>query len=212
MNIPHRIWLIDECTNRRGHIVYSLSRLGLHVEPFESAAEFVDFRPDGGVVLINDDERLLESFQIETSRSGCAYRYIVFAEVPNWRRVVDVLRSGASSYLAWPADMQEVAESVAAIEPDSRVDIAGSIHKERARELSALFTHRELQVFIGVAEGLTSKEIAERLGISFRTVEVHRANLRKKTNTKNGAELAFVGSGILSYLDREDSGAIMSAN
>ena len=50
-------------------------------------------------------------------------------------------------------------------------------------------TNREIEVLKLVAEGLTSKEIAEMLSISIRTVEHHRANLLKKLNLKNTADL-----------------------
>ncbi len=50
-------------------------------------------------------------------------------------------------------------------------------------------TNREIEVLRHVAEGLTSKEIAELLSISIRTVEHHRANLLKKLNLKNTADL-----------------------
>jgi DNA-binding NarL/FixJ family response regulator len=50
-------------------------------------------------------------------------------------------------------------------------------------------TNREVEVLKLVAEGLTSKEIAELLSISIRTVEHHRANLLKKLNLKNTADL-----------------------
>ncbi|MBW2465680.1 MAG: response regulator transcription factor [Deltaproteobacteria bacterium] len=50
-------------------------------------------------------------------------------------------------------------------------------------------TNREIEVLKLVAEGLTSKEIAEILSISIRTVEHHRANLLKKLNLKNTADL-----------------------
>jgi DNA-binding NarL/FixJ family response regulator len=50
-------------------------------------------------------------------------------------------------------------------------------------------TNREVEVLKLVAEGLTSKEIAEILSISIRTVEHHRANLLKKLNLKNTADL-----------------------
>ncbi len=50
-------------------------------------------------------------------------------------------------------------------------------------------TNRERQVLKLVAEGLTSRAIAEKLSISARTVEHHRANLMKKLNLKNAADL-----------------------
>jgi len=51
-------------------------------------------------------------------------------------------------------------------------------------------TRRERQVLLMVGQGSTSKEIAERLGVCPKTVEVHRANLMKKLDVSNAAGLA----------------------
>lgn len=52
-----------------------------------------------------------------------------------------------------------------------------------------MLSEREKQIVHLSANGLTSKEIGERLEISFRTVEVHRANIREKLNLANNSEL-----------------------
>lgn len=52
-----------------------------------------------------------------------------------------------------------------------------------------LLSDREKQIVHLITNGLTSKEIGERLEISFRTVEVHRANIREKLNLANNSEL-----------------------
>ena len=51
------------------------------------------------------------------------------------------------------------------------------------------FTTREIEIIKLISEGLTSHEMAEKLFISPRTVETHRANLIKKTGVKNSVEL-----------------------
>jgi DNA-binding NarL/FixJ family response regulator len=46
-------------------------------------------------------------------------------------------------------------------------------------------TKRQLQIVKMIAKGLSSKEIAVQLGLSNRTVEVHRYNILRKTNSRN---------------------------
>lgn len=60
--------------------------------------------------------------------------------------------------------------------------------KARQREKYKL-TDREIQILKYIYEGLTSQQIAEKLYISKRTVESHRANILHKTNSKNTADL-----------------------
>ena len=50
-------------------------------------------------------------------------------------------------------------------------------------------TDRELEVFESLGHGKSTREVADELGISSRTAEVHRANIRKKLNFKTAAEL-----------------------
>ncbi len=52
-----------------------------------------------------------------------------------------------------------------------------------------LLTRREREILKHIAHGKTSREIAEELDISFRTVQTHRANLMEKLGLKNTAEL-----------------------
>ena len=59
----------------------------------------------------------------------------------------------------------------------------------------ATLTLRELQVLELLREGRTTKEIASELSLSARTVDIHRANLKKKLGLRSGAELiAFASS------------------
>ena len=52
-----------------------------------------------------------------------------------------------------------------------------------------LLSEREIEVINQIKDGLSSKEIADKLGISIKTVEVHRHNILKKLKVKNTASL-----------------------
>ena len=60
-------------------------------------------------------------------------------------------------------------------------------------------THRELEVVDGLVRGLTNKQIGQELGISHRTVEIHRARLMRKLGAATLAGLLGV---ILPQRDR----------
>jgi len=78
--------------------------------------------------------------------------------------------------------------------PDGlRPDDAGT----EVRTATQSFTAREWQVFDLLITGLSSKQIAYKLGISSRTVEIHRANLMRKAGVRNTASLiraAFIAA------------------
>ena len=57
------------------------------------------------------------------------------------------------------------------------------------KDLADLLSPRELEVLVGIAEGLSSKAIALELELSHRTVETHRTNLMRKLGVRKGSEL-----------------------
>ncbi|EPL09881.1 LuxR C-terminal-related transcriptional regulator [Pseudomonas sp. CF161] len=60
---------------------------------------------------------------------------------------------------------------------------------DRPHHATVNLTPREREVSMHIVNGLTCKEVAKKLAISHRTVEVHRARLMKKLQAKNSAEL-----------------------
>ena len=66
-----------------------------------------------------------------------------------------------------------------------------ALQLEESKGTSSIYqlTDRELQIINLVKEGLSSKEMATRLSISLKTVEVHRHNILKKLRLKNSAAL-----------------------
>jgi DNA-binding NarL/FixJ family response regulator len=61
--------------------------------------------------------------------------------------------------------------------------------EDHLRDKSELFTHREREVLVLLAAGDSSKQIAETLFITERTVESHRKNMMEKCQVRNTAEL-----------------------
>lgn len=64
-----------------------------------------------------------------------------------------------------------------------------SVAKKKPKEDLVKLTQREIEIIKLIAEGLTSQQMADKLFISPRTVETHRANLMKKLVVKNAVEL-----------------------
>ncbi len=64
-----------------------------------------------------------------------------------------------------------------------------NLSRKKGPDDEARLTKRELEIVRLIAEGLTSQQMADKLFISHRTVETHRANLMKKMGVKNAIEL-----------------------
>lgn len=114
--------------------------------------------------------------------------------------VLGAVRAGARGYILKDAGPQEVRDAVRAVNrgeehfaPSVEVQLHAALRGEVAMEeaLTQLqeLTTREQEVLARVANGRTSREIAEEFGISPRTVETHRESLMRKLDIRTVAGL-----------------------
>ncbi len=99
------------------------------------------------------------------------------------------LLAGARDFLEKPVQPQDLLDAVgAALASDTQ---AIGVVRERTQmaDLVARLTPREYEVFQRITDGLHNREIAAELGISPRTVEVHRARLMEKLKVRRLADL-----------------------
>jgi DNA-binding NarL/FixJ family response regulator len=107
-----------------------------------------------------------------------------------------MMEAGAEGYVLKSAGKEELIRAIKTvysgrsfISPEISLKVAAADSKELESKKMVKLTKRELQVLELLAEGLTNKEIAEKIYLSKRTVETHRKNLIDKTNSKNSSAL-----------------------
>lgn len=102
------------------------------------------------------------------------------------------LALGMDGYVPKSEDSRELIEAIRALALGRRYVSPAIAHllEPDAGQLPIPVTPREREILVCVAEGLSSKEIAARLGISAATVQKHRENLGRKLGTRNAAEMA----------------------
>lgn len=102
---------------------------------------------------------------------------------------VRAMRQGAAEFLTKPVNDERLLQAVReAIELDRRQQ--AEVNRRSALQARyALLSERECQVFDGIADGGSNKQIARQLGISHKTVELHRSNLMAKMHAQSLAEL-----------------------
>ncbi|MEQ6166767.1 MULTISPECIES: response regulator transcription factor [unclassified Ekhidna] len=121
-------------------------------------------------------------------------RFIVLTMHAEGQYVVKAVRNGAFGYLIKNADENELIQAIKNVANGKKhfnseisqlmignMAIEGESHKK--------LSDREMEVLTLVSEGQTTKEIAEQLFVSARTVETHRVNMMKKLKVQNTAEL-----------------------
>ncbi|MEO9476550.1 MAG: response regulator transcription factor [Cyclobacteriaceae bacterium] len=135
----------------------------------------------------------LEVIKMSKSKYPAA-KFIVLTMHAEGQYVVRAVRNGAFGYLIKNADEQELLDAIETVASGkkyfnseiSQLMIGNmAIEEESDKKLS----EREQEVLELVSEGKTTKEIAEQLFVSARTVETHRVNMMKKLNVQNTAEL-----------------------
>ncbi|MEJ2410229.1 MAG: LuxR C-terminal-related transcriptional regulator [Novosphingobium sp.] len=189
--------LIDDDMHRRATISHALASHNLHVEPFENISELADAWPRSGVVLVHDTpdaiSRLIEAMACQ----GQWFPIIAFSERPDAHRIVQAVLDGAIDYLVWPVSGQDLARTLHnSIE---RAALAGhaKLREVMARARIDRLTRREREVLGAVASGLSNRLIGEKLSISPRTVEIHRANMLHKlgaSHTSDAIRIAIEAS------------------
>ncbi len=113
--------------------------------------------------------------------------------------VVEALRSGAKSYVLKESTSDELVRAVHEVAighyylSSSLSERAIEVYKQKRESTGPdsydILTTREREILHLVANGSTSTEIAARLYISHRTVEIHRANVKHKLGLRNQTEL-----------------------
>ena len=105
---------------------------------------------------------------------------------------VEALKNGALDFIEKPFDSETVLTRVQeAIDAWVRRRSNVGTSKIRASRFPGreLLTQREIDVLDQISIGASSKEAARQMGISFRTVEVHRSRIMEKLGAKNSVDL-----------------------
>jgi FixJ family two-component response regulator len=188
------VFIVDDDPTLRDSLCWLLQSMRMPVRAFESAREFLsacDASQPGCVLL---DVRMpdvggLQLQEMMVTR-GIRLPVIFITGHGDVSIAVRAMRAGASDFLEKPFNDQVLLERVQqciALDADRRRNAA---EHERIAERAATLTHRESEVLDGVLAGRLNKQIAADLGISVKTVEVHRARVMEKMEASTVGQLA----------------------
>jgi len=125
----------------------------------------------------------------ELCRRGCRQPFVAITGDGDVRMAVEAMRSGAVDFLEKPFSMSHL---LAAIRDAIGRDAAARAARQESESIKSLLeslTPRERQVMDMVVTGQLTKQIASQLGISIKTVDVHRSNVIHKMGVKSTAQL-----------------------
>lgn len=187
------VFIVDDDQSIRHAMGLLMKSVGLPHEVFASANDFLeshDGSENGCLVLdirmpgmggLELQEKLIEM------RSGIPIIFITgHGDIP---MAVEAMQKGAVDFIQKPFRDQELLDRI-----DDALDAASERQTERARKsevqerINAL-TNREREVLELVVTGKPNKIIAHELGVSQRTIEIHRARVMEKMQARSLAEL-----------------------
>ena len=190
------VFLIDDDVSVQRGVAALLKAADYETAVFKSGDEFLKQLPalnlDNTVILVDVCMPGIQGLELQEQLNNdrVSLPVIVMTAHGDIPMAVRAMRNGAIDFLQKPFTVDEVTTAL---------DRAFGKVKQRPQKTvnssSALLdgfrslTPRETEVFRGIVNGLTNKEIARLLSISPRTVEVHRQKLMTKMNADSLAEL-----------------------
>jgi len=187
----HRVVLVDDSAAVRESTRLLLKTVGLDLVTYGSPVTFLEEMPDATCVLM--DVRMPELSGIEVYRrireAGMEMPVIFITGHGRVSMAVSAMRDGAFDFLEKPIDDQHLIDAVfAAINRET----------ERRREMGsrelvvgklARLTERERSIADLIADGNSSREIAEKIALSVRTVEGYRSRIFAKLDADSLAHM-----------------------
>lgn len=194
------VYVVDDDAGVREALAWLLRSRRLLSETYSNADVFLtqlspDFEPSQASCLLLDVRMPglsgLALFEQLTQWGLTSVLPVIFltghGDVPT---AVDAVKRGAFDFCQKPFSDNALVDRVVQALKHSGDQLAQRRALERLQHRVADLTDRERDVMNCVVEGLPNKLIADRLNISVRTVEVHRARVFDKMNVKSAVELA----------------------
>ena len=188
------VYLIDDNEAFRRSTAWLLEASGFEAREFRGAEEFLAAWRDGDAAnaqaCVVSDIRMPGmsgiELQDELRRQSVPLPIVLITAHGDIPLAVEAMRKGAVDFIEKPFDEQTLVHAVNTAL--SHAAAAPARNAEAARRLAQL-TPRERQVMDLVVAGKLNKMVADELGISIKTVELHRSNMMTKLGVRNLPDL-----------------------
>jgi len=190
------VYIVDDDPAVRDSLTLMLQQDGYRIRSFESGEAFlaVADTTTHGCAIIDIRMPGMDGIQLqeEILRRQIPLPVIFLTAHGDIPKSVKAMKAGAVDFLTKPVTRRDLLAALQATSREiARIETSAANRSQAQAQLETL-TERELQVTQLAILGHSNKEIARKLGISHRTIEIHKSNIMKKTGALNLLELARI--------------------
>lgn len=187
------IYVIDDQQSVREALGEMLSVFGFDTETFESADSFLEVVDPARPACVVADVRMPGTDGIELVRElnnrSISLPIILISGHADIPMAVTAIKAGAEEFIEKPVDDTQLVAAINRGLARMHDTLSAARAHDELRERFSRLTPRQTEIFRLVAEGMTSQMVAQKLGISVRTVESYRAEIMEKMQAPSVAVL-----------------------
>ena len=187
------VYLVDDDDGVRRSVGFMLKTSGYQVEPFVSGVEFLSRvkHLEPGSILLDIRMPQMDGLQVqsELNERGVTFPVIIMTGHGDIDMAVKAMKAGAADFIEKPFEKTSMITALQQAGHRLADDSRRHAHRDEAQRLLNGLTPRERDVLDGLVKGHPNKTIGFDLGISPRTVEIHRANLMQKVGVHSLSDL-----------------------
>lgn len=190
------VFIIDDDAAVRDSLSLMIEQAGIQVRVFSSAAAFLDAYQANSFGCIILDVQMPEmdgiELQEELVKRNITLPIIFLTGHGNIPMSVKAIKTGAMDFLTKPVIREKLLSCIDTAFIEAERNINDMLQSQNILCCLSKLTEREREVMQLAVQGLSNKEIAAYLGISHRTVEIHKSKIMQKTGAGNLLDLARI--------------------
>lgn len=195
-SIQKHVYIVDDESSVRQALSYALLTAGYLVRPFASGGDFLDAVETlvPGCVLLDlkmpelSGLEVLDALGVHRRKFPC----IAITGYGDLRTAVEAMKRGAADFLEKPFTDEALLLALDTVILTLEDEVKSATANIRASKLVDCLSRREQETLQGLVDGLSNKAVAHKMGISVRTVEMHRSNLMDRLGVKSVAEATHI--------------------
>ena len=190
------IHIVDDDASFRSAVGALLDASGYRVSTYESAKQLLSAPPNDDVACILLDVRMAglsgPQLQNRLTELGCKLPVVFLSGHADIPTTVQTIKAGAEDFLTKPVKKEKLLAALERALARHKVQREQDNQTSLLRSLFGQLTRREQEVFRLLVQGKPHKQIAHELGISDRTVKLHRHQIVQKLEVRSLAEFAVI--------------------